>query len=231
MPRRWAWNRRAFRFARFLSLAHSCAHLSFTDARLARDWHSRLVCCRVFRKYFVRNAYGLPGIGSAMTIQHLTRLSFWLVRLMRLSTFCAFVAHLIFSAVAHGADIMPADTSRPLFRIFAPIPMKLAGSATRNQLTFDDKHPLLVVRSVSDVRLARDQKGVLITLTPADTKKFAEITRKNYQGLLLLEANGRMLEALYITAPIVNGMIGFKHPEEAEVAEYLRRRFRIAEFK
>jgi hypothetical protein len=136
-----------------------------------------------------------------------------------------------FSAVAHGADIMPADTSRPLFRIFAPIPMKPAGSATRNQLTFDDKHPLLVVRSVSDVRLARDQKGVLITLTPADTKKFAEITRKNYQGLLLLEANGRMLEALHITAPIVNGMIGFKHPEEAEVAEYLRRRFRIAEFK
>jgi hypothetical protein len=81
---------------------------------------------------------------------------------MRLSTFCAFVAHFILSAVAHGADIMPADTSRLLFRIFAPIPMKPAGSATRNQLTFDDKRPLLVVRSVSDVRLARDQKGVLI---------------------------------------------------------------------
>lgn len=128
-----------------------------------------------------------------MTIQHLTRLSFWLVRRMRLSTFCAFVAHLILSAVAHGADIMPADTSRPLFRIFASIPMKPAGSATRTQLTFDDKHPLLVVRSVSDLRLARDQKGVLITLTPTDTKKFAEITRKNYQSLLLLEANGRML--------------------------------------
>jgi hypothetical protein len=154
-----------------------------------------------------------------------------LIRLMRLSTFCAFVAHFIFSAVAHGADIMPADTSRPLFRIFASIPMKPAGSASRTQLTFDDKHPLLVVRSVSDLRLARDQKGVLITLTPADTKKFAEITRKYSQGLLLLEANGRMLEALDITAPIVNGIIGFKHPEEAEVAEYLRRRFRIAEFK
>jgi hypothetical protein len=67
---------------------------------------------------------------------------------MRLSTLCAFVAHFILSAVAHGADIMPADTSRLLFRIFAPIPMKPAGSATRNQLTFDDKRPLLVVRSV-----------------------------------------------------------------------------------
>jgi len=150
---------------------------------------------------------------------------------MRPSTFCGFVTCLILSAAAHGADVTPADTTAPLFRIFAAIPMKPADSAVRTQLTFDAKHPLLVVRSVSDLRLARDQKGVLITLRPADTKKFAEITRKYSQGLRFLEANGRMLEALDITAPIVNGIIGFKHPEEAEVAEYLRRRFRIAEFK
>jgi hypothetical protein len=79
--------------------------------------------------------------------------------------------------------------------------------------------------------LARDQKSVLITLTSADTKKFSEITRNYDQGLLLLEANGRVLEAMYITAPIVNGIIGFKHPEDAVVAEYLRRRFRVGEFK
>jgi hypothetical protein len=36
---------------------------------------------------------------------------------------------------------------------------------------------------------------------------------------------------MHITAPIVNGIIGFKHPEDAAVAEYLRRRFRIGEFK
>jgi hypothetical protein len=149
---------------------------------------------------------------------------------MRPSTFCAFVAPLILFAAAH-ADITPADTSTPLFRIFAPIPMKPADSPVRTQVTFDDKHPLLVVRSVSDLRLARDEKGVLITLTSADTKKFAEITRKYDQGLLLFEADGRVLEAMHITAPIVNGIIGFKHPEEATVAEYLRRRFRIAEFK
>ena len=150
---------------------------------------------------------------------------------MRPSTFCGFVTCLILSAASHGADVAPADTTAPLFRIFAAIPMKPADSAVRTQLTFDAKYPLLVVRSVSDLRLARDQKGVLITLTSADTKKFAEITRKYDQGLLLLEANGRVLEAMHITAPVVNGIIGFKHPEDATVAEYLRRRFRVGEFK
>jgi hypothetical protein len=109
--------------------------------------------------------------------------------------------------------------------------MRPRDSANRTQLTFDDKHPLLVVRSVSDLRLARDHKAVLITLTSADAKKFAEITRKYDQGLLLFEADSRVLEAMHITAPIVDGIIGFKHPEEGTVAEYLRRRFRIAEFK
>jgi len=150
---------------------------------------------------------------------------------MRPSTFCVFVTCLILSAAAHGADVTPADTSTPLFRIFAPIPMKPADSAVPVQFTFDAKHPLLVIRSVSDLRLARDQRGVLITLTSADTKKFAEITRKYDQGLLLLEANGRVLSAMHVTAPVVNGIIGFKHPEEAAVAEYLRRRFRVGEFK
>jgi hypothetical protein len=150
---------------------------------------------------------------------------------MRPSRFCAFVAPLILSGAAHGADITPADTSTPLFRIFAPIPMKPADSAIRTRVTFDEKHPLLVVRSVSNLRLARDGKGVLIRLTSADTKKFAEITRKYDQGIVLFEADGRVLEAMRITAPIPDGTIGFKDPEDATVAEYLRRRFRIAEFK
>jgi hypothetical protein len=150
---------------------------------------------------------------------------------MRPWTFCGFLVCLILSAAAHGADVTPADTTAPLFRIFAAIPMKPADSAVRTQLTFEAKHPLLVVRSVSDLGLARDQKGVLITVTSADAKKFAEITRKYNQGLLLLETNGRVLEAMDITAPVVDGIIGFKYPEQAAVAEYLRRRFRVGEFK
>jgi hypothetical protein len=109
--------------------------------------------------------------------------------------------------------------------------MKPAGRDASVGVTFDDKHPLLIVRSVSDLRLARDGKGVLITLTPVDAQSFAAITRKYNQGLLLLETANRVLEAMHVTAPITDGIIGFKYPDEAAVAEYLRWRFRIAEFK
>ncbi len=109
--------------------------------------------------------------------------------------------------------------------------MKPANSAAPAGLTFDAKYPLMVVSSVSDVRLARDRKGVIIVLTPVETQKFAAITRKYNQGLLLLEAQGRVLQVVQITAPITDGVLGFKYPDQADVAEYLRRRFRIAEFK
>ena len=79
--------------------------------------------------------------------------------------------------------------------------------------------------------LGRDNKSVAIRLNSADAKKFAEITTAYKGRLLLLEANGQVLSALQITAPNVNGLIGFKHPEEGAVAQYLRRRFRLAEFK
>jgi hypothetical protein len=109
--------------------------------------------------------------------------------------------------------------------------MKPAGRDAPAGVAFDDKHPLLVVRSVSDLRLARDGKGVFIRLMPADAQKFAAITRKYNQGLLLLETENRVLAAMYVAAPITDGILGFKYPDDAAVAEYLRRRFRIGEFK
>jgi hypothetical protein len=139
------------------------------------------------------------------------------------------VTMLVTSAMA--AEIKPTDPNTPLFQVFPPIPMKPANSAAPSGFTFDAKHPLLVISTVSDLRLARDRKGVIIALTPGDTQKFAAITRKYNQGLLLLEAEGRVLEALQITTPITDGIIGFKYPDHAAIAEYLRRRFRIAEFR
>lgn len=130
-----------------------------------------------------------------------------------------------------GAEIKPADSKTPLFRIFAAISMKPPGRGVPAGFTFDHEHPLLVVRSVGDLRLARDRKGVLITLTPVDAQEFAAITRKHTQGLLLLEAQGRVLEAMQITAPVTDGIIAFKYPDDAIAAEYLRRRFRVGEFK
>src|SRR4029453_12933583 len=103
-----------------------------------------------------------------------------------------------------GAEIKPADPRTPLFRIFAPTPMKPTGRDVPAGFTFDDKHPLLVVRSVSDVRLPRAGRGVLIILTPAEAQKCAGITRKYNQGLLLLEAENRVLAAMQIAAPITD---------------------------
>ncbi len=123
-------------------------------------------------------------------------------------------------------DIRPADPG-PVFRIFTPIPMK----GDQSRLTFDNAHPLLVVSAVRDLRLADDRKGVQITLNDNDARGFAVLTRKYKGNVLLLESNGRVLEALQITAPSVNGVITFKYPEDAVVADYLRKRFRIGEFK
>jgi len=66
---------------------------------------------------------------------------------------------------------------------------------------------------------------------PVDAQKFAAITRNYTQSLLLLETENRVLDAMYVTAPITDGIIVFKYPDEAAVAEYLRRRFRVGEFK
>jgi hypothetical protein len=140
-----------------------------------------------------------------------------------------FPALLWLAAIAslEAAEIRPFDTSKPLFRV---LKFQTLHGGDHPQGTVDDEHPLLVVWAVRDLRLASDDKGVLITLTPKDAKVFGTITRK--YGYLVLDAGeGRPIEVMHITAPITDGIIGFKHPEEAEAAEYLRRRFRLAEFK
>ena len=121
--------------------------------------------------------------------------------LMRLSLIVA-----IFAVVtsAGAADIKPADSSNPLFRILK----------FQTQGVADDEHPLLVVWSLRDVRLASDDKGVLIVLTPKDAKTFAAITSR-YRYLIFDAGEGRLIEVLHITAPITDGIIGFKHPHEA----------------
>lgn len=139
---------------------------------------------------------------------------------------------LISALLAGGAfgaapDIRPIDPGTPVFRIFLPIPMK----GNPSGLTFDNAHPVLVVSAVRDLRLAEDRKGVQITLTDEDARAFAILTRKYKGSDLLLESNGRVLEALHVTAPSVNGVMSFKYPDDAAVADYLRKRFRIGEFK
>jgi hypothetical protein len=140
-------------------------------------------------------------------------------------------AALIASSV-FAAEIKPVDTGTPLFRIFQALPRKAAQGNTKGpEVTLDDKHPLLVVWSVRDVRLASDGKGVLLTLIEKDRKTFAAVTHNYNEGLLLLEGQGNILEAFQITAPVENGLLEFRYPDDAAVAQYLRRRFKLAEFR
>jgi hypothetical protein len=148
---------------------------------------------------------------------------------MRALRASAVFAVTVLAASAPGADVKPHDTSKPLFRVLAPT--KIDQSAKGPVATVDDKHPLLVVWSVRDLLLGRDGKSVLITLQPKDAKVFAAATQKYNHGLLVLEGDGRVLQAMYVTNPVLNGVMSFKHPDDAAVAEYLRRRFRIGEFR
>ncbi len=150
--------------------------------------------------------------------------------LLKLSTISYAAALLASSAFA--AEIKPVDAGTPLFRIFQALPGKAAQDNTKGpEVTLDDKHPLLVVWSVRDVRLASDRKGVLLTLIEKDRKIFAALTHKYNQGLLLLEGQGNILEAFQITEPLENGVLEFRYPDDAAVAQYLRRRFKLAEFR
>jgi hypothetical protein len=127
-----------------------------------------------------------------------------------------------------GAVLRPPDSGAPLFRVFAAAPMK---GSDEHRITFDEKKPLLVISALADIRLGRDKKSVLITLVGADARRFADLTRKYNHDLLVLEANGRVLEAMQVSDPVVNGVLEFKHPGDADVAQYLRKRFRLGEFK
>lgn len=128
-------------------------------------------------------------------------------------------------AAALRADITPRDGRGPLFRFYASVPAK--GGA--NGVTFNNKQPLLVVSNLADLRVGRDDKSVLVTLTAADARRFADLTTKYRDGLLLVDANGRVLEVLSPQTSVRNGVIEFKYPDDAVVAEYVRNRFRIRE--
>jgi hypothetical protein len=68
-------------------------------------------------------------------------------------------------------------------------------------------------------------------LTEKDRKIFAALTHKYNHGLLLLEAPGGVLEAIQVTQPLDNGALEFSYPDDAAMAQYLRRRFKLGEFR
>lgn len=88
----------------------------------------------------------------------------------------------------------------------------------------------LDIWSVSDPVLASIRK-VWRLRSPQKTQK---LLQRSHGGSITvtyfsIQNKERSLQVMHITAPILDGVIGFKHPGEAAVAEYLRRRFRVAE--
>ena len=122
------------------------------------------------------------------------------------------------------ADMKPADKGGPVFRIFAA---GMNGVSADSPINLNGKKPLMIVTAVSDVAVSRDHKAVRVILSSADARRFADITRKHPNDLLVLESNGRILEAMQVRASVTNGTLEFTYPEDAVVADYLKKRFRL----
>ena len=122
------------------------------------------------------------------------------------------------------ADLKPADGGAPLFQIFAA---SSGGGGGSPRIDISGKQPLMVVSAVSNVQLSNDRKAVRLILTRSDARRFADITRKHAKELVILEANGKVLEAMRVSSPVTNGVLEFTYPDDAAVADYLRKRFRL----
>src|SRR3954470_2465742 len=96
------------------------------------------------------------------------------------------VSVLCFAALGHAPALKPADGAGAVFRLFAA---DAAGGGGTPRITIAGKQPLLVVNSVANIQQSTDRKAIRLTLNRADARRFADITRKHSQDLLILEAN------------------------------------------
>jgi len=140
--------------------------------------------------------------------------------LVRLAAICI----LVFSCTSLFADLKPRDGAAPLFQIFAA---SSGGGGGAPRIDISGKQPLMVVSAVSNAQLSNDRKAVRVILTRSDARRFADITRRHGKDLLILEGNGKVLEAMRISSPVTDGVLEFTYPDDAAVADYLRKRFRL----
>ena len=138
------------------------------------------------------------------------------------------VLTIFFSAFAATfGDLKPTDSSAPVLQYFEPvqIPPK-AGHTDAPNFTFDQRKPLFTITSVRQVIPHRDRKGVTIVLNEKDKQRYAEMTRRFKNRLLICVAAADVLSIEQITSPTDNGMIEFSDARDTgHIAKYLRRRF------
>ena len=112
----------------------------------------------------------------------------------------------------------PSPLLPPILQIFEP---KVQG-ANLTQLSYDAHAPLLVIRKLKRVQLARDGKGILLILTDEDAKRFLKIT-SDFNGLpLIFRTAGGVERPITINGAVADGHLGFRYPEAAPLADDLR---------
>jgi hypothetical protein len=124
----------------------------------------------------------------------------------------------------------------PLFSVYGPFDRKPGASAVSKQIS--GKKSVLDVSGFREVVLAKDYKGITIWLNEQDSRLLKSFAQKNPGQWLVTVAPPKdfflgpsSVAVVPITVAVANGHISFQHPECASIAQSLRRRFRIAEFR
>ena len=124
----------------------------------------------------------------------------------------------------------------PLFSLYGPFDQKPDVAAVLKQIS--GKKSALDVAGFREVVLTNDDKGIRIWLDEQDSRVLKNVSQKNPGRWLVAVAppkdyfvGASSVAAISITPDMAKGYISFKHPECASVAQSLRRRFRIAEFR
>ena len=124
----------------------------------------------------------------------------------------------------------------PLFAVYGPFDQKPDLSVVSKQIA--GKKSALDVSGFREVILANDDKGITIWLNEQDTGVLKKLVQKNPGQWLVVVAppkdffvGSSPVAVVSITPAMAGGHVTFKHPECASVAQSLRRRFRIAEFR
>lgn len=124
----------------------------------------------------------------------------------------------------------------PLFSLYGPFDQKPDASLVSKQIS--GKKSALDVAGFREVVLARDDRGITIWLDEQDTRILKNLAQKNPGRWFVAIAPPKdffvgpsSVAVIPITPAMAGGHIVFKHPECGSVAQSLRRRFRIAEFR
>jgi len=124
-----------------------------------------------------------------------------------------------------SGDIVPAGSKTPLFRLYEMQLLPHKGSDPRTHQMKLGK-VLLSVRTLRELRLLPEGRGVLAALNEKDTRTFSRLTH-THEYLILLAGDDKSSVVMHISAPIDDGVITFTDANySTHVGGYLLRRCR-----